>query len=67
MEYAVHILTIKLWEWEAIKDRTDMSIIRSGPNQNNCNANEMAEKRIKELKEAIKALTPPAIQSIIQQ
>lgn len=57
--YPLHILTIKLWEWEAVKENARLQIARHGPEQTTCEAFEMAEKRIPELKTAIAKLQTP--------
>jgi hypothetical protein len=57
--YALHILFIKLWEWEAVKENANMQIMRHGPEQTMCEAFETAGIRITDLKEAIKTLKTP--------
>lgn len=55
--YPIHILIIKLWEWEGIKESSSTSIAKHGPEQHTCEALETAEGHIKELNEALKKLT----------
>ena len=55
--YPIHILSIKLWEWEAVKDNAHVQIMRHGPDQTMCEALETAGARISELKAAILTLT----------
>lgn len=60
MNYAIHILQIKLWEWEGIKEHWDIEINKSGPEDNICKFYNNAVERIKELKEAIRLLANAA-------
>lgn len=54
--YPTHILTIKLWEWESVKEQHGFSISKFGPDQITCDAYNEAEDKIRFLKEAIKKL-----------
>lgn len=54
--YAIHVLTISLWEWEGIKEHSNKSIHKNGANQFDCEIIEESEKKISDLKEAINLL-----------
>jgi len=56
MTYTLHILYIKLWEWEGIKEQAEVSIVKNGPNEHDYLVVETATERIKELTEAIEKL-----------
>jgi hypothetical protein len=56
MTYTLHILYIKLWEWEGIKEQAEVSIVKNGPNEHDYSVVETATERIKELTEAIEKL-----------
>jgi hypothetical protein len=56
MTYTLHILYIKLWEWEGIKEQAEVIIAKNGPNEHDCSVVETATERIKELTEAIAKL-----------
>lgn len=55
MEYVKHILTIKLWEWEGIKEKASTSMMVF-PNSEDSRTISIASNYIKEIKDAIKAL-----------
>ena len=55
-EYTIHILQIKMWEWEAIRERYEMSIERNGPDEEKVARYNNATNTIEELKSAIKKL-----------
>lgn len=57
MEYTLHILNIKLWEWEGIADKWNTEIIKHGPEENVCDWHNIAVERVKELKKVIELLT----------
>jgi hypothetical protein len=54
--YPVHILTIKLWEWEAVLENANTQILRHGLEQTMYEAFQTAQKKIPELKAAIEIL-----------
>lgn len=56
MKYSAHILQIKLWEWEGVKEKSNMSITVNGPNSFDCENLETAQKRINELQDAIRVI-----------
>jgi hypothetical protein len=53
MKYPLRILTIKIWEWEGIIEKSELSIAANGPNSFDCENFETAVSKIKELKEAV--------------
>lgn len=57
MDYVIHILNIKKWDWEAVKERMDIAIAKDGPFEEACNTHNTAIERIKEIEKAIKLLT----------
>lgn len=56
MNYVIHILQIKLWEWEGVKEKLGLEIHKSGPEKTICNSYTFATERIQELKKAIDLL-----------
>lgn len=56
MTYVIHILQIKLWEWEAVKDRWDIEIYKNGPSEEVCKFYNVAHERVEEIKTAIEQL-----------
>lgn len=57
MEYTLHILQIKLWEWEGIKEHWDIEINKSAPDDHLVKFYYNADARVAELKEAISLLS----------
>lgn len=56
MNYAIHILKIKLWNWHDTKDKWDFELSRYGPNEYLIKSINEAELYIAELKKAIEKL-----------
>lgn len=56
--YPVHILTIKLWEWEGVREKANMDITKDGPDEYNTGVYNTASQNISELQAAILTLTP---------
>lgn len=57
MNYVIHVLNLKKWEWESAKERMDMAIAKDGPFEEAVNTHNTAVERINELEKAIKILT----------
>jgi hypothetical protein len=57
--YVLHILFIKLWEWEGIKEHWETQMMKHGPFQEGAEWCDTATIRIKELKIAIAKLKSP--------
>lgn len=55
-EYAKHILQIKLWEWEGIKEKWANEMTKDGPSDEAARAHTIANSHITELKDAIRIL-----------
>lgn len=55
-QYVQHILQIKMWEWEAVKEKWDMEIQKNGPEEYTVNFHNHAGKMIKEIKQAMAKL-----------
>lgn len=60
MDYVIHILNIRKWEWESAKERMSVMIAKEGPFEEACKTFNTAIERIKEIDEAIKLLTTHA-------
>lgn len=56
MQYVIHILQIKLWEWRGIKENWDMLMQKNGPFKEAVEGTDIAKERICELTIAIKQL-----------
>lgn len=56
MDYPIHILTIKLWEWEGVAEKWDMEIRKNGPDDQTVEYYNIAVERVKELKAAVEKL-----------
>lgn len=54
--YAIHTLKIKMYQWEEIKEKCDMDIMKEGPNGSNTQYYKNAVESIAELKIAIEHL-----------
>jgi len=60
--YPIHILRIKLWEWEAVREKASMDIAKGGPDEYNTGTYNTASANITELSNAINILlSPPQI------
>jgi hypothetical protein len=57
MTYVLHILNIRLWEYEAVRDKAEMEMLKHGPDQYNTEAQITATSRISEIKTAIDKLS----------
>lgn len=57
-EYVIHVLNIKLWEWEAIKEKASTDMFKD-PNEYSNRQIITANCRIHEIKDAIEKLNQP--------
>jgi len=56
MKYAIRILELKFWELENLKEACNLSIIKNGPNQFDCDSLQFALENIKDIQEALTKL-----------
>lgn len=56
LDYPLHILQIKLWDWENIKEIKETLLLKHGPTESEVEVLETANIRIKQLAEAIDIL-----------
>jgi len=49
IDYTVHVIEVKMWEWEAIKEKWNMEIAKHGPSEDICQLYDQAVSHAREL------------------